>query len=36
MIIIKSSYIDDNTIKWLDESEKTKEFSIFINMNNVL
>ena len=35
---IKSSYIGDDSIKWLDGSEKEKKiiFSIFIDKNNVL
>ena len=35
----KLLYIDDNTIKWLDGSEKKEKkvfFSIFIDKNNVL
>ena len=38
MLLLKSSYVDDNTIKWLAGGEKRKKvfFSIFNDLNNLL
>ena len=37
-MLIKSLYIDDDTVQWRDGREKRKEsfFSIFIDINHVL